>query len=170
MATFHVWQRCSRCVMTTIDRDSLARSFNQSRGGVEPLTTLSTFRERANGCRNFGVHLIPANPEVTSRGASRGGAAESRAVVRDFVALGGRLEVLEYDEIRRAEWLAKHGDGDGEDAGGGLLPPLVVAILGGSDDAGAMMMAAVLLSFVAGVLGLAWASPGAAPGAALGEL
>ena len=49
---FHVWQRCGRCVMTTIDRDTLTR-------GKEPLATLSTFRERAHGQRNFGMHLVP---------------------------------------------------------------------------------------------------------------
>ena len=45
---FHVWQRCGRCIMTTIDRDTLKRC-------GEPLNTLSTFRERDNGMRNFGM-------------------------------------------------------------------------------------------------------------------
>lgn len=52
---FHVWQRCGRCVMTAIDRDSLERNGC----GGEPLATLSTFRERKGGQRNFGMHLIP---------------------------------------------------------------------------------------------------------------
>ena len=49
---FHVWQRCGRCAMTTIDRTTLER-------GPEPLATLSTFREREKGQRNFGMHMIP---------------------------------------------------------------------------------------------------------------
>ncbi|KAL7464260.1 hypothetical protein ACHAXS_004599, partial [Conticribra weissflogii] len=52
---FHVWQRCGRCIMTAIDRDSLERNGC----GGEPLATLSTFREREGGQRNFGMHLIP---------------------------------------------------------------------------------------------------------------
>lgn len=81
---FFVWQRCGRCIMTTFDRDTLDRT-------SEPLATLSTFRERAHGMRNFGMHLIPDpatlgdNPEVS---------------------LGDEIEVLQYDEERRKEWLA----------------------------------------------------------------
>jgi uncharacterized protein YcbX len=55
---FYVWQRCGRCTMTTIDRDSLER-------GPEPLATLNTFRERA-GQRNFGMHLVPVMPIAAS--------------------------------------------------------------------------------------------------------
>lgn len=81
-AEFWVWQRCARCVMTTIDRDSLER-------GPEPLKTLSEFRERANGCRNFGMHLVPV-------------AATANACVQ--IAVGDTVEVLEYDAKRQAEW------------------------------------------------------------------
>jgi hypothetical protein len=79
---FWVWQRCGRCIMTTIDRDSLDR-------GPEPLATLSTFRERANGMRNFGMHLIPV----------KGGIPEEPTITVD-----DEVEILEYDEERRAEW------------------------------------------------------------------
>jgi uncharacterized protein len=78
---FHVWQRCGRCVMTTIDRDTLTR-------GPEPLATLNTFRERA-GQRNFGMHLIPVTP-------IKGG--------NNVIRVGDTLEVLEYDDQRRQEW------------------------------------------------------------------
>ena len=79
---FHAWQRCGRCKMTTIDRDNLTH-------GPEPLATLSTFRERARGQRNFGVHLVLAEeglPETTT------------------ISSGAQVEILEYDEERRAEW------------------------------------------------------------------
>ena len=79
---FHVWQRCGRCTMTTIDRDTLKR-------GPEPLSTLSTFRERANGMRNFGMHLIPVEGTYDS---------DSK------ILLGAEVEVLEIDEERRSEW------------------------------------------------------------------
>ena len=68
--------------MTTIDRDNLTH-------GPEPLATLSTFRERARGQRNFGVHLVLAEeglPETTT------------------ISSGAQVEILEYDEERRAEW------------------------------------------------------------------
>jgi uncharacterized protein YcbX len=80
---FHVWQRCGRCAMTTIDRDSLERS-------SEPLATLSTFRERAAGQRNFGMHLIPV---VLAPNA-----------INNKICVGDKLEILEYDEERKAEW------------------------------------------------------------------
>lgn len=84
---FHVWQRCGRCTMTTIDRDSLDR-------GGEPLSTLSKFRERDNGQRNFGMHLIPARPwELTD----------------ERISVGDEIEILEYDEERRAEWMRLFG-------------------------------------------------------------
>eukprot|EP00562_Extubocellulus_spinifer_P021731 CAMPEP_0178613010 /NCGR_PEP_ID=MMETSP0698-20121128/1423_1 /TAXON_ID=265572 /ORGANISM="Extubocellulus spinifer, Strain CCMP396" /LENGTH=345 /DNA_ID=CAMNT_0020251691 /DNA_START=383 /DNA_END=1417 /DNA_ORIENTATION=- len=79
---FWVWQRCGRCAMTTIDRDTLDR-------GPEPLATLSTFRERANGMRNFGVHLIPVE----------GGIPDGATITVD-----DEVEILEYDEDRRKEW------------------------------------------------------------------
>lgn len=81
---FHVWQRCGRCTMTTIDRDTLKR------GGGEPLKTLGTFRERKNGQRNFGMHMIPVMD----------GRADDMGVV-----IGDEVEVLEYDEGRRNEWM-----------------------------------------------------------------
>jgi len=77
---FHVWQRCGRCVMTTIDRDSLAR-------GPEPLATLDTFRDR-DGQRNFGMHMVPVAPIAGD----------------NVIRLGDKLEILEYDEKRKAEW------------------------------------------------------------------
>lgn len=80
---FHVWQRCGRCAMTTIDRDGLGR-------GPEPLATLSTFRERANGMRNFGMHLIPVAGQNNLE-----------------IEVGDEMEVVEFDEERRAEWQNK---------------------------------------------------------------
>ena len=82
---FHVWQRCGRCTMTTIDRDTLKRC-------GEPLSTLSTFRERANGQRNFGVHLIPISETI------------GRDDGKNKVSVGNEVEILEYDEARREEW------------------------------------------------------------------
>lgn len=79
---FWVWQRCGRCTMTTVDRDTLERS-------GEPLATLSTFRERANGMRNFGMHLIPVE----------GGIPQGATITVD-----DEVEILEYDEERRSEW------------------------------------------------------------------
>jgi len=84
---FHVWQRCGRCIMTTIDRDSLERC-------GEPLSTLSTFRERDNGQRNFGMHLIPARPWE---------------LMEDQISVGDEVEILEYDEERKAEWMRLFG-------------------------------------------------------------
>ncbi|KAL7499074.1 hypothetical protein ACHAWT_006973 [Skeletonema menzelii] len=84
---FHVWQRCGRCTMTTIDRDTLERC-------GEPLATLGNFRERENGQRNFGMHLIPARPWELKQ-------------ARVFV--GDEVEILEYDEERRAEWIRIFG-------------------------------------------------------------
>jgi uncharacterized protein YcbX len=83
---FWVWQRCGRCTMTTVDRDTLER-------GPEPLATLSTFRERAQGMRNFGMHLIPVE----------GGIPEGATIQQD-----DKVEILEYDEERRQEWQALH--------------------------------------------------------------
>jgi len=84
---FRVWQRCGRCSMTTIDRETLER-------GSEPLATLSTFRERANGQRNFGMHMIPISNDATTEGIQKSVA----------VKVGDALEVLEYDEERLEEW------------------------------------------------------------------
>ena len=81
---FHVWQRCGRCTMTTIDRDTLKRC-------GEPLSTLSTFRERDHGQRNFGMHLIPCN-NIMDNG-------------KRVVCVGDEVEILEYDEERKAEWM-----------------------------------------------------------------
>ncbi|KAG7359472.1 MOSC domain containing protein [Nitzschia inconspicua] len=88
---FFVWQRCGRCIMTTIDRDSLTRA---PKG--EPLSTLNTFREGAKGQRNFGMHLIP-----------------DVATLRDddeanwTVHVGDTIQVLEYDMDRMKEWESK---------------------------------------------------------------
>lgn len=81
---FYVWQRCGRCTMTTIDRDTLERC-------GEPLKTLSAFRER-NGQRNFGMHLIPVMESL-------GDDSDNNVMV------GDEIEVLEYDEERRKEWM-----------------------------------------------------------------
>lgn len=75
--------------MTTIDRDTLKRC-------GEPLKTLSTFRERAHGQRNFGMHMIPALDGV--------GADTSMEI-----SVGDKVEILEYDEERRAEWTRLFG-------------------------------------------------------------
>ena len=84
---FWVWQRCGRCIMTTIDRDTLER-------GPEPLATLSTFRERDQGMRNFGMHLIPVEDSV-KEGAT--------------ISVDDEVEILEYDEDRLAEWTKLYG-------------------------------------------------------------
>ena len=86
---FHVWQRCGRCTMTTIDRDTLKRC-------GEPLNTLSTFRERNNGQRNFGMHLIPILNDVVDNNMGH-------------ISVGDSIEILEYDEGRRAEWTRLFG-------------------------------------------------------------
>ena len=85
---FWVWQRCGRCKMVTIDRDTLEH-------GPEPLATLSTYRERAHGQRNFGVHLVPIE------GIPPGGEVT--------IPAGASVEVVEWDESRRAEWRQRHG-------------------------------------------------------------
>ena len=79
---FWVWQRCGRCIMTTIDRDTLER-------GPEPLATLSSFRERDKGMRNFGMHLIPVE-ETILEGST--------------IAVDDEIEILECDNERRKEW------------------------------------------------------------------
>lgn len=83
-----VWQRCGRCTMTTIDRDNLGRS-----GDV--LSALSSFRERKNGQRNFGMHIIPVEGSITSG--------------RNKISVGDEVEILEYDDDRRAEWMRLFG-------------------------------------------------------------
>lgn len=90
---FHVWQRTGRCTMTTIDRTSLDR-------GPEPLATLSTFRERAHGQRNFGMHLIPVIKQDTAVAADK----NDDDVSPTMICVGDKVEVLEYDEERLAEW------------------------------------------------------------------
>lgn len=81
-AEFWVWQRCGRCSMTTVDRDTLERS-------SEPLATLGTFRLRENGQRNFGMHLIPVPGTVGNN---------------SIIQVGDALQILEYDAERQAEW------------------------------------------------------------------
>jgi len=83
---FHVWQRCGRCSMTTIDRITLKR-------GPEPLATLSTFRERENGMRNFGMHMTSVSDT-----------ASMEYTETSLVHVGQKLEVLEYDQQRLKEW------------------------------------------------------------------
>jgi len=85
--TFHAWQRCGRCKMTTIDRDTLET-------GPEPLATLSTFRERANGQRNFGMHLIPAQSVSSAE----------LPISEMTISVGAPVEIVEWDDERRAEW------------------------------------------------------------------
>ena len=85
---FLVWQRCGQCTMTTIDRDTLKRS-------GEPLNTLSSFLERENGQRIFGVHMIPVLENVESEGM--------------VISVGDKVEILEYDEERRSEWMRLFG-------------------------------------------------------------
>ena len=77
--------------MTTIDRDTLQRS-------AEPLTTLGSFRERKNGQRNFGMHLIPAGLDGIEGKVDVG-----------IISVGDTVEILEYDEERRAEWVRLFG-------------------------------------------------------------
>ena len=84
---FQVWQRCARCEMITIDRDSLKRD-------TEPLKTLASFRKRKGGGINFGMHMIPCS------GLPAGGV--------DIYA-DQELVILEYDEHRRAEWVRLSG-------------------------------------------------------------
>ena len=88
---FHVWQRCGRCIMTTIDRDTLQRT--GCRG--EPLTTLSNFRERGDGMRNFGMHLIPCMDSTT---------IDDDDENKNVISSEDVVEVLEYDDARRREW------------------------------------------------------------------
>jgi uncharacterized protein len=85
---FFVWQRCGRCTMTTIDRDSLDRC-------GEPLATLSTFRERSHGMRNFGMHLIP-DPATFSKDNPQDNVISEHDIV----------QLIEYDADRRREWEA----------------------------------------------------------------
>ena len=75
--------------MTTIDRDTLERC-------GEPLKTLR-FRERANGQRNFGMHLIPVMESL-------GDDSDNNVMV------GDEIEVLEYDEERRKSGCICFGD------------------------------------------------------------
>ena len=51
------------------------------------MATMATFRERAHGQRNFGMHLVP------EEGACR---------VQCSLAIGDSVEVLEVDEARHA--------------------------------------------------------------------
>ncbi len=88
---FEVWQRCGRCAMTTINRETLER-------GPEPLATLSSFRERSHGQRNFGMHLIPVLQKLEKPSNT---AEES---VSFLMNVGDTLEVLEYSNERLEEW------------------------------------------------------------------
>lgn len=87
-AEFLIWQRCGRCAMTTIDRDTLKR-------GGEPISTLGKFRQRGNQ-RNFGMHMIP----VLNDGVDEND---------EVISVGDKVEVLEYDKERLAEWARLFG-------------------------------------------------------------
>eukprot|EP00927_Polykrikos_kofoidii_P073715 TRINITY_DN69733_c0_g1_i1.p1 TRINITY_DN69733_c0_g1~~TRINITY_DN69733_c0_g1_i1.p1 ORF type:complete len:391 (-),score=62.12 TRINITY_DN69733_c0_g1_i1:67-1239(-) len=89
-AEFEVWQRCGRCVMTTIDRDTLKRD--------KMLPWLRSFRERpgadgkqASAQVNFGMHIIAVSG------------------IPSEIAVGDTLEVLERDRDRELEWQEKFG-------------------------------------------------------------
>jgi len=101
---FYVWQRCGRCTMTTIDPHSLQRGA----GGGEPLATLGTFRERAQGQRNFGMHLIPVPVVATTATASAETSSASSPPLlsssSSVLHVGDTIEVLEYDQERLQEW------------------------------------------------------------------
>ncbi|MGQ0844346.1 MAG: MOSC domain-containing protein [Sporichthyaceae bacterium] len=58
-ATFRAVKGCSRCVLTTVDPDTLAR-------GHEPVATLARHR-RWDGKTWFGVNLVPDTPGATIR-------------------------------------------------------------------------------------------------------
>jgi uncharacterized protein len=97
---FFVWQRCGRCIMTTIDRDSLSRT---SHG--EPLSTLNTIwetGEQGQG-RNFGVHLIPDPATLLGNKDDDDDGSSSKLTV----CVGHTIEVLEYDTDRYHEWKEK---------------------------------------------------------------
>lgn len=53
---------CARCMVTTIDKDTLAKS-------KEPLKTLSTYRKQELGVI-FGMNIIPLNEGVVRVGMS----------------------------------------------------------------------------------------------------
>ena len=91
---FHVWQRCGRCIMTTINRDTLER-------GPEPLATLSEFRERAHGMRNFGMHLIPVKETILRTTTTDPDDAGDDAPT---ISVDDEVEILERDEERVKEW------------------------------------------------------------------
>ena len=60
---FRVTKPCSRCIITTIDRDRGSR--NQLK---EPLNTLETFRQLSEQGVMFGVNMIPLNEGVIKKG------------------------------------------------------------------------------------------------------
>jgi len=102
---FFVWQQCGRCIMTTIDRDTLARTGN----GGEPLTTLNEFRENEHGQRNFGVHLIPDPASLQDADDDEFGNDVVAKKYASLVQVGDKVEVLEYNTKRRREWEEKFG-------------------------------------------------------------
>lgn len=77
---FWNWQRCGRCEMTTIDRDTLTRA-------KEPLKTLKKFHSM-NGNINFGIHLVPTR-NLPAEGLE--------------IRIGDTVDVLEYDQERVRE-------------------------------------------------------------------
>ena len=69
--------------MRTIDRDSLER------GPVPLVATLGTTYRKGMAAQFFGMHLNPVQETLTSEST---------------IALGNKVEVLEVDEERNAEW------------------------------------------------------------------
>ena len=55
---FEMTHRCARCVVTTIDQDTLEKA-----GDGEPLKTLATFRRDSGGVY-FGQNLVPRSRGV----------------------------------------------------------------------------------------------------------
>ena len=87
---FNIKSRCEfLCVTGPLSYNSLKRC-------GEPLNTLSTFRERNNGQRNFGMHLIPVLNDVVDNNMGH-------------ISVGDSIEIVEYDEGRRAEWTRLFG-------------------------------------------------------------
>eukprot|EP00929_Paragymnodinium_shiwhaense_P064195 TRINITY_DN32132_c0_g3_i2.p1 TRINITY_DN32132_c0_g3~~TRINITY_DN32132_c0_g3_i2.p1 ORF type:complete len:329 (+),score=40.79 TRINITY_DN32132_c0_g3_i2:347-1333(+) len=75
---FHCWQPCTRCTMTTIDRDTLER-------GPQPLNMLGVFH-RSDTQRDFGIHMVPV-ASVPEGGID--------------ISVGATVEVLEVDEAKK---------------------------------------------------------------------
>ena len=68
---FEMTKPCSRCIITTIDRDRGEKNLLK-----EPLNTLGTFRQLSEKGAIFGVNMIPLNEGI--------------------IEMGDRLQVLQY--------------------------------------------------------------------------